>query len=745
MFKLNNLIKFILTKKNAYIIGLILLFLYLVILLPCSLSSFIGSIIFFFSTLIFYFARLFGISNAPLLFNFYNTFIAINQINIGETIKDYSTNFFNRLVIFFQMIFSKSYFEMGLSSITNFGRIILLLITAFIILYLIYKISLSIYFNKSKDKEVGYTKSYLFIDNINKNIINTIKSSKDIFTGEVNEKTMRKINITLIFFILLFSNTLSLLINIYCYLLILVVSFNLESIYWGIRNTQVFFIHLNSYIPLTAFIVILFVIYNKYRKYRAFKKLQKYEEKNEDFADKLGIIISILGFPGSGKTTMAVSLMQIYEKEFRDKAYDIMMKYRNKFLEFNWSKYNLYLVNVINDNNIKNRVQLRNFLKIDLVKQVNNDSLFDYRLERKLTEYDGLVSTKLEEALITYAEAYYYYSSSKPRAYANNSILFKYSIDNNSNDSMPIFNYKYLIDDNKLNDEDLHRSSLLDMDLISLGKKADEKTGAIDSGIVFLTEKDKEFGNRLTNSGVSRLDKKLNVYNRLSDVYLMLCRHLHTIDSQPFFKYINDYQRSGSVSVSYEGITETTILVDSANKYKLCYPNWIIGRSIYEFFINGLENFFKLSSENRQKHGILEWFLIKIYNFLSKIYYYRINSFTITKKHVSVQGHADDMPQNYYYIWKEIYSGVFKTDCYRDFFEVMYSDPDRLFDTPEAKGDYLNKFEYDSLHSLFINKLENYEGLKSIKELNLKKEQKKENKANKKATSKRSKNKKEVA
>ncbi|MBO8427287.1 MAG: hypothetical protein IAC58_01845 [Firmicutes bacterium] len=110
-----------------------------------------------------------------------------------------------------------------------------------------------------------------------------------------------------------------------------------------------------------------------------------------------------------------------------------------------------------------------------------------------------------------------------------------------------------------------------------------------------------------------------------------------------------------------------------------------------------------------------------------------------------VQGHADDMPQNYYYIWKEIYSGVFKTDCYRDFFEVMYSDPDRLFDTPEAKGDYLNKNEYDSLHSLFINKLENYEGLKSIKELNLKKAQKKENKANKKATSKRSKNKKEVA
>ena len=43
----------------------------------------------------------------------------------------------------------------------------------------------------------------------------------------------------------------------------------------------------------------------------------------------------------------------------------------------------------INYNNIKNRVQLRNYLKTDLIKQVNNDTLFDYRLERKLTEYDG--------------------------------------------------------------------------------------------------------------------------------------------------------------------------------------------------------------------------------------------------------------------------------------------------------------------------------------------------------------------
>ena len=54
---------------------------------------------------------------------------------------------------------------------------------------------------------------------------------------------------------------------------------------------------------------------------------------------------------------------------------------------------------------------------------------------------------------------------------------------------------------------------------------------------MFFTEADKEFGNKLTNAGVDRNAKKINVYNRLTDVYLMLCRHLHSIDSTPFFKY----------------------------------------------------------------------------------------------------------------------------------------------------------------------------------------------------------------
>ena len=197
----------------------------------------------------------------------------------------------------------------------------------------------------------------------------------------------------------------------------------------------------------------------------------------------------------------------------------------------------------------------------------------------------------------------------------------------------------------------------------------------------------------------------------------MLSLHLQTIDSQPFFRYINDYQRSGTVGVDYAGITESTINIDSSNKVKILYSNWIIGRALYEFFITRLENFFVKSALNREVHNVFEWILIKIYNILARIFYYRINSFSITVKNIAVAGHENDMPNNYYFLWKKIYAGVFKTDCFKEFFSHMYEDKARIFDSEEVPGDYITEDQYKKLGSLFIDKLENYDGLKTMAEL----------------------------
>ena len=718
IFNKEKIIKLFTNKKFIILFLLVIFSLIILSIFPCNLARLIFDVYFVIATLIFYFAHLFGV-NYPLPLTPYDLFINNQPGSIGGgNGGEYYNDVIFRIRTYFTMIFTGSYAQEGLSSLVASGRIALLIITLLIFIWIIFIIFNSMYFDEGKSVKFGYTKNYLRIDSFFNRIKEDIKAFLNVFKGDLSYKFIKSIKLYLIFIILLNTGLLSLIIEVYCYLLILVSSFNLESIYWNIRSFQFYFAHLTTYIPLSALIVLIFVIYNLYRKRKAYKKLAKYDEKNKEFASKLGIIISVLGFPGAGKTTMAVSLMQDYEEMYREKAFSLMMKQRNKFLEFNWAEYNIYLSQIISQNLVYNRVQLRELLDKLLDDQVINNEVFNYKLSRKIQNYDGLIISKLKEALLIYAEAYFYYSSDKPRCYANSSILFKYRKVNNNNNSMPQFVYRYFDDETKLDNEDYHRSSLLYMDFMSLGMKINKNYGCIDSGIIFFTEKDKEFGNKNTNAGESRKEEdKVNVYNRLTDVYLMLSRHLHTIDSQPFFRYINDYQRSGTVGVDYAGITESTINIDSSNKGKILYSNWIIGRALYEFFITSLENFFIKSALNREVHNVFEWILIKVYNILARIYYYRINSFSITVKNIAVAGHENDMPNNYYFLWKKIYAGVFKTDCFKEFFSHMYEDKARVFDSEEVPGDYITEDQYKKLGSLFIDKLENYDGLKTMAEL----------------------------
>lgn len=719
-------------KNRVFIYSIYLFFiLFNIVVFQSSFSLLLIDIYNFFYTFIFYYATLLGIEiKSPE--TYYSLFIAHQSTSlIPPAGESYFNDLFFRIGTFFNMIFSKNYYVVALPTLINVIQKIVLSISFLIIIILLIYILVELYLTPSKkDKKVGYTKSYLLATRIYKN---TIRKYLDWF-HEVNVLSTNErkfIKYSIIFVIIIDFRLISLGIELYSYFLIGVCTFSIESIYWALRTMSATFNFILSKCPLCVLILILLYFFDKIKIYLAKKKLTKFDDKNKEFADKLGILISVLGFPGSGKTTMCVSLCQLYEEMQRNAAFDIMSKYYHKFLEFNRGKYNLYLNNIIKAHDIKNRVQLREFLKNDILCSTESiQAYFSYDLKRRKSYYDGLINDKLIPALIAYSEAYFYYYSAKPRLYTNLTINLFYRIDNNSNSSFPLFNYTYFDDhdsDNKLQEE-CHRSSSLNLGFLSLGKKENKNIGCIDSGLMFFTEADKEFGNRLTNSGVDRNSKKINVYNRLSEVYLMLCRHLHTIDTKPFFKYITDYQRDGSLSTSYAGITETTIEVQSGGTVKNLIPFRIYGRILSEFFVSILEKFLNESLKKRQVKGLIDLFLGKIYVLIAKHYYYRINTFNCTIKTMSVQGHSEDMPNKFYFLRKKIYSNAFKTDCYRDFFKDMYLDPERIFDSQEFLDDYPSKTEFDSMNSIFINKLESYDGLKNVKDI--KKERKK--KSNKK-------------
>ena len=546
-------------------------------------------------------------------------------------------------------------------------------------------------------------------------VINWISSFVSFFVS--------KYGIFALFFILLLTNAISILINIVAWNFTFVKSFNLTSLFNLLLYITIDVIKALTY-DMWLIIILTIALVFYLRKRSAINRLEQMQEINEQRAVNLGIATLVTAPPGTGKTTLVSSMTVDIDKMFRNKAFDIIKKYQLYFPNFKWDELEEFIKEEVKEHRVVNRAQLKKTLN-DIWNnytsgKINNFFNYDTKLY-PLIIHNGVNYISLVEAVIPYAEAYFLYFSGKPLAFGNYSIKFYYKKDG----YFPLYDYDYLNFDKK-DDYKFQFINIANFDsrriLNKLNNEDDATWYQMDGQIESYTEIDKERGNRDDYIGMDKNDFEANQRNDGFNKSIKLTRHEFTIDNEPFTRVLVDCQREYSVNADLRETCEDRIRIKERSETKTALPLFFIEYITLKPLVKGFQNYYyqyrSLRNDKTLYNYLFLKFIYRISSYLTKVENLYSYSQLLYKHEIGATATEPGRSslENYFFIYQKVYSGLFATDAYSEFFESK-----RL----EAKEGFIDAKQYSTVkpsvnelkeqESYWINELISISNLKNNK------------------------------
>ena len=517
---------------------------------------------------------------------------------------------------------------------------------------------------------------------------------------------------------LLYFNAITIVLEFFAYYFYFVLSFDIVNLY---RQVYKLFLDLSvplTSIPLWAWMIIGFALFDWLRKKIAYARLNHYEMRNRGFINARPIVYMVCGTMGKKKTTAITDMALSQEVMFRDKAFEKILENDLKFPFFPWCNLENELRRAMEYHEVYNLATIRKFIgkkRSRWQKVQTRERLFHYDYERYGLEYDDkLKVVNVWEIVEIYAQLYFIYIIQSSLLIANYSVRVDGVLADLGN--FPLWNADFFKRDSRLIESYSRHAHILDFDSLRLGRKVVENNrnaNNFEFGVVVITEVGKERGNSLELSEKKKKDDTANQKNDLFNSWLKMVRHSATVDNFPFVRVITDEQRPESWGADARDLCEI-VHVRESGEIRLAMPFFSLAELLYGWLFGKFARLYYqyryVRSDNTLPMYVLKTVTAKIQHYYTRIY----NRFGYCTLRVQVESGTQDGQLNeskYYLMSKKIYSKRFSTDCFSDFFaEKALRSPVGIDDLREYATEKATFEELDVQHSYFISDLLN--GLK---------------------------------
>ena len=538
------------------------------------------------------------------------------------------------------------------------------------------------------------------------------------------------------------TNILSIIVSVVAFVLYFSTSFAVGQIPHQLYKLILDLTLMFDSLPWFVWVVVAFIVFDNWRKRYADMRLRRFEAVCREFLGTLGVCVMVNGEMGKGKTKLLTDMVLSQRVIFRDKALDILQKIDMQYPNFPWLLFETDLRKGFDEGRLYNLASVERYVIcrcIQSERMINNegdcikyilrhvrksgDQFFKPYWGYDYTKYpryynDALKISVLERDLITYAHAYFIYTCS-------NYVLSNYSIRFDdvmmTSGNFPRWNSDFFDRDPKTIGRFSRYAKILDQDMLRLGKtvvKNNPHSGALEFGIIAMTEIGKERLNQLEQQGIKKQAPEANQKNDLFNYTQKFGRHPSTVGNFPFFRFFADEQRAMSLGADLRELC-TLVDIDSCSDLKNAVPFF----GLEDFVISGIyKRFMNLYLNYRFYRGDNCLFVYLLKNIVVKLNNYRMrreNRYGYMKMRLQVEkGNMEGETDNYIYYLslKKIYAERYSTDCYAGYFrERAFETNLGLIDIPEYQSVKATGDELREQNSYFVRTLEENVSKKEVK------------------------------
>lgn len=477
-------------------------------------------------------------------------------------------------------------------------------------------------------------------------------------------------------------NIISMLILLLSWYLYFIFSFNFLSIYHLIVRLLLCLSPLfrPSFAPLWVIGIMALSIYLKF--IAGYKTLQKLLERDIEIVDSAGVSLMLVGGPGAGKGSCGVIIQIIMEYLLRSKAYALMMEIRLEFPEFPWREIEMIVEKRLTgpkEKQFKNKVQVEHYFSSYFEKEhiwEEEKTIFGYSLkEKKKFYWDSLKQETILEAILDYAQLYYVYAYRL--TVSNFSLRIDKQVELNECRARMIFDPFHT---DSRNSDSYVRSQRINFNQLRVLKQVNptddnvENTALWDAGVIYVSEYEKERGNRYTNQ-----NRKGYVTKPSTDgipTFIAFFRHLTTIRHTCFGRMLMDGQDLNQLSGRETKMVESVSFLKSGKrKTKYAIPLFWLEATLLEwaddFFVSKVDAY----DHKRNDQTVYSYLVTSIAAFFRKInrkiwgtFGYESVPMSMTASNLEgSQVAKGDSSFNLFY--KMAYSDTFVTDSYKGFWK----------------------------------------------------------------------------
>ena len=412
--------------------------------------------------------------------------------------------------------------------------------------------------NKRKGKSKQLVKCESFLFNV---IYPVIAWVKDFIFFIRENKRYWQLWLTLW---MLYFNLLTIIIAAVAYYLYFIVSFDVIGLYTQFLKLLHDLTPMIRFLPGVVWFFLGMLIYNYICRDMAFARLYAYERANRSFLKKRGVVTTVYGEMGTGKTQLITSMALSAEIEQWDNAFEILLEKDLMFPNFPWQRLRDYLNREICHRGlcdldaVKARIKTfrrgfdyalgkgftpetwREFRRGNK-KLKHLDYTFGYDFEHYAYTYnDGAKITHLYDAISDYACAYLIFTVRTSLIFANYSIRVDSIMEDLGN--MPLRNNDFFRRNPEAEKALSRQCHIINYDMLRLGKRM-QKAFKLSFGVFVITEVDKERKNSLELTETKKSAEECNQKNDLFNACLMMCRHAAVVANRVFIRIICDLQR----------------------------------------------------------------------------------------------------------------------------------------------------------------------------------------------------------
>ena len=538
-------------------------------------------------------------------------------------------------------------------------------------------------------------------------------------------------------------NIFSIFVGFLAYYLYFVASWDVVSLFAQVLKLLTDLTPIIRFVPGIIWAIIGIKIYNSVCRSIALSRLYHAEDCNNSFLSGRGVVTTVYGEMGIGKTQMITGMSLTSEKDQFLRASKILLRKELMFPNFPWQKFRDALKINIDRDIIVDLDTCRKWVRscrpyFDRIVSLNytaeeyqklrfryglfvKDYTFGYDYTHyKITYNDELKITHLFDALEDYACAYLIFTVKTTLIFSNYSIRVDSILTDRGN--MPSRDSDFFARDPEFQEAISNHAHIIDFDMLRLGKKfvkGNPKARRLSFGTFVITEIDKEFKNMQVLKEMKMNTDETNQKNDLHDACLMMSRHAAVVDNEVFIRIIADLQRPEAWGAGGRELGEVIYISDKtelAPALPFFSPYWLM-QGVFSWFKGWWDSFYTTYIENRCDNTL---FLYVAKNITSMInnHYDKINGlYGIQTLKLEIQsGRLDGevKKEKWRLITKKDRSRRYRTACLEAVFDSYEPNTMHIDDFIMYAGEVGTDEENQLQNSYFQN------DIKSMKRLNLK-------------------------